>query len=142
MPVYPYACGCGSKVERVRRVSERDDVQPCPSCHEPMVRGVTAPARTVGQWGDDTAGYSHALQTHYSNRAELDRIAASRGMVHLDDVCPGKHGVADRVAKDDAPVVDDTPIVEDIIAAMDHIRSQGIQPTLDGKPVSSLSQIL
>jgi len=103
----------------------------------PAKRVVSAHARTPGRWGD-APGYSRAVGVHYANAADLDRKARERGFSHLDDY--GAHAVEDRLAVEDhEPTL--PPVRDSLLQAADQIRAAGMQPTLDGVPVSSPGDI-
>ncbi len=152
MPIYEYKCErCEQTFEEVRRVEDRERphlhmclVPGAVRHHEPARRKMSRIARTPGRWGGvDTAGYSKAVG-HYDSLADLDRKAAAAGLVSLDDLPRGTldqhlHEVQTGGGPDlgaDLP-----PVRESMLEAADAIRASGLQPTLDGVPVSSASDI-
>ncbi len=152
MPIYEYRCdSCGRTFDEIRRIEDRDRpfAHLCPKavttrehavkvvdCH----RKVSTIARTPNRWGDTNGGYSRALGVHYNTSQDLERAARAKGMVHMDDM--GKHGFMDALeAQDAADPMDVGDVRSDMIAAADAIRASGNQPTLDGVPITSASDL-
>lgn len=152
MPIYEFKCErCGRTFDEVRRVEDRDRPH-LHMCRAPGERTRTRRARrkmsliarTPGRWGGaDTAGYSKAVG-HYDSFRDLDRKAAERGLVSLDDMPQGTleqhlHEVQTGVAPDLGAGL--PPIRDTLLEAADEIRASGQQPMLDGVPVTSASDI-
>ena len=91
MPIYDYACYTCKKVEEKFVKFSDKDTQSC-TCGKGMVRLVSAPAKTVGRWGDQTGkwgvnGYfDRGLGATYYSSAEREKIAKAKGLIPLEDV--------------------------------------------------------
>ena len=58
MPLYEYACReCGTRVEKMRKVSERLSGPPCPACGMATALAVSAPGRVGASVSSTGAGY-------------------------------------------------------------------------------------
>ena len=61
MPLYEYACpGCGERMEKMKRVSDRANGPECPTCGEPTALALSAPGR-VGVGSGSTSGGGPSL---------------------------------------------------------------------------------
>lgn len=60
MPLYEYACpGCGERMEKMKRVSDRANGPECPACGEQTVLALSAPGRVgVGSGSASASGSS------------------------------------------------------------------------------------
>lgn len=59
MPLYEYACpGCGERMEKIKRVSDRTSGPACPTCGERTVLALSAPGRVGAGSGAATPGSS------------------------------------------------------------------------------------
>jgi putative FmdB family regulatory protein len=153
MPIYEYRCdACGRSFDEVRRIEDRDRpfAHLCPKAvttrdHAVKVvecrRKMALIARTPNRWGDTNGGYSRALGVHYNTSQDLDRAAEAKGAVRFEDL--GQHGILDALeAQDNYDPMDVGDVRADMIAAADAIHASGQQPTLDGVPISSVSDIV
>ena len=57
MPVYPFACGCGHKFDRLLAVTDNLKEQPCPGCGKPCGQDYSAKKPQVGMVDGPTSGY-------------------------------------------------------------------------------------
>jgi len=60
MPMYDYACrACGKRFEEMRRIAERRDAPPCPTCGSKETElALSAPAVFGGTgWGGSPSNY-------------------------------------------------------------------------------------
>jgi putative FmdB family regulatory protein len=57
MPLYEYECaGCGARIEKMRKLSERANGPACPECGEATALALSAPGRvSVGSGGSGSA---------------------------------------------------------------------------------------
>ena len=56
MPLYDFSCPhCGHRFEEFKRLAERDEPEPCPSCGKPARRGISAAAVMTGGAGRPAA---------------------------------------------------------------------------------------
>ncbi len=59
MPLYEYACpGCGERMEKMKRVSDRANGPECPKCGERTALALSAPGRVGTGSGSASAGAS------------------------------------------------------------------------------------
>ena len=138
MPLYLARCpACLRSYEELRSVREYVNPAPCAPCGVATTPIIPGHARTPGRWGDDP-GYSSAVGVHYNNRLDLDRKARAKGMVPFSDY--GPHVVQDQLLAE-PPEFSLPPIRESLLQAADAIRASGVQPTLDGVPISSPGDI-
>lgn len=70
MPIYPYSCSCGTKMDAINSVANRDN-QKCPECGKVMKRlfhaqfGINmGPAGAHGYYDDDWGTYVETNRHH------------------------------------------------------------------------------
>jgi putative FmdB family regulatory protein len=96
MPIYPYKCACGHRVELVRSIKDEAIAPECPECDETMSYVFTSP-QILGA-AVQHAEFNPGLGCVTKNKQHREAIAKERGLIEIGN--ENREKVAAKVAAD------------------------------------------